>query len=296
MNNGNLSEKEIIKALNDTQFFSSLPPYHKLQVMIIDIIKNQSIKKSNFQCWQDCNDENQGIKDEERIDEILKILQLKNPSKTLSILYSTGLLEFCLHYCFPIKKKLSLRDFNTIIKRMDLCKGEIAVKLGILLFPFDVDNVAKILENANFAEDVIHIITKSLKHIEDFTLIKQGQQLKQFVYKHGIEVYNYIVSFSEELVVALDLPEYKHKSKQFIMEEIRRRREPIFIEDLVIDENDLLQQGIMNPEEAKEMLHLLVEHTHIKPFDNKREVLLRLAVKFYKNPVRRAFRKVNWIK
>ena len=71
------------------------------------------------------------------------------------------------------------------------------------------------------------------------------------------------MSFSEELVVALDLPEYKHKSKQFIMEEIRRRREPIVIEDLVIDENDLLQQGIMNPEEAKEMLHLLVEHIHI---------------------------------
>ncbi|MEG0924337.1 MAG: hypothetical protein RSE98_04745 [Anaerovoracaceae bacterium] len=291
-----ISEKTIMKGLQDTEYFETLSESDKLSVLVLDIIKNGSVKKANLECWEKIGDEKNNISEEHRFDEITRVIETKAPSKTLKVLMSTGLLEFCLPHCFPIKKRLSWRDLDLIISRFDKVKGETAVRLAILLFPFQLEKTRETLENANFDPEVIDIMVNSLKDLEDFTLIRQKEHLKKFIFEHGSEEYNFIVSLTEEIATALDFPEYRHMSKRYLMDEIKRLKEPIYVEDLAITKEDIVENGIVTADEADELLKMLVPFVHFKPYENKKEILIKRAKSLHKNPVKRAFRNVNWMK
>ena len=83
----------------------------------------------------------------------------------------------------------------------------------------------------------------------------------------------------------------------FLLKEFGRNKEPIFVEDLVINADDLMEAGITeDPEESEKLLGMLVERMHIDPRKNTRKDLLELAKKYKKNKMAAYFRGVSWIR
>ena len=82
-----------------------------------------------------------------------------------------------------------------------------------------------------------------------------------------------------------------------LLEIILAEKQPIFIEDLAIDADDIIEAGITDDmENAEFLLSLLPELVHKKPANNDRKKLLGYAKKFNRNKFSRAFRNVTWLR
>ena len=78
--------------------------------------------------------------------------------------------------------------------------------------------------------------------------------------------------------------------------EIKRKGEVIFVEDLAVDANDLIEAGICTPDNVDKMLMMLTESTHVRPNQNTRAELLKLAKKYKRNKIAAWGRGVAWLK
>ena len=95
----------------------------------------------------------------------------------------------------------------------------------------------------------------------------------------------------------LVIPKLKVQNRHYMLEDILANKEPIFVEDLAINEEDILQAGITDSqEEAARLLLLLPAVVHSKPSQNKKDKLLGYARKFKKSKLKAALRGVKWIK
>lgn len=296
MNESKISEKNFAMALKDNKYFRNLSPADMLSVMIKEIIAKGSINITNFEYWKELGNTVNEVGDEEKFDHIIEILNMKAPSSTLKILYDTGLMEYCLPICFPIKKSISRRDFESIIEKFDKCGQELPVRITVFLFPFEVDKVQETLQKANFNPEIIKMMLSALKDIEDFVLIKEKEKLKKFIFRKGWDYYYFIDSFAKQLNLTLEFPEYKRLSKQYLVEEIKKHHEPIFPDDLKIRPSDLIESGITKEGETEEMMKMLAEHCHLKPYDNRKDMLLKRAEELKKSKLKRVFRNVMWIR
>jgi hypothetical protein len=69
----------------------------------------------------------------------------------------------------------------------------------------------------------------------------------------------------------------------------------LFLEDLAINGDDLVEAGIVTGEQVGEMLRMLLDVAHRLPGLNTKKKLLQRA-KMLKNPIRARFRNVYFIK
>ena len=120
--------------------------------------------------------------------------------------------------------------------------------------------------------------------------------LKKFIYERDMDRYNYLANLEKAQRIVFDYDsETKIKSKMYLLEEIHALGEAIFVEDLAIDGNDLIEAGICSSdEEVGKMLSMLVEKIHIKPNLNKRSELLKLAKLYKINKLAAMTRGIKW--
>ena len=82
-----------------------------------------------------------------------------------------------------------------------------------------------------------------------------------------------------------------------ILKEILAQHQPIFVEDLKIDADDIIEAGITNDRKrAEELLMMLTDIVHTKVQNNDRDILLKHARIFNKSKLRAAFRDVSWLR
>ena len=90
--------------------------------------------------------------------------------------------------------------------------------------------------------------------------------------------------------------ETKIRSKIYLLGEFEKNNDPIFVEDLVIDANDLMEAGILDTsEECEQMLKMLVERLHIEPGKNTRKDLFEMAKRYKKNKLAAYLSGVSWV-
>jgi hypothetical protein len=92
------------------------------------------------------------------------------------------------------------------------------------------------------------------------------------------------------------MPESKILGRHYMMEEIKERSEPIYIEDLKIDEIDIIYNGIAEDEKAEELLRMLLDLVHKEPRRNTKKELLASAEEYSTNKLKATFRKVRWLR
>ena len=98
-------------------------------------------------------------------------------------------------------------------------------------------------------------------------------------------------------MIGYDYPTLKVESRNIAMQQIVSGKEAVFVEDLVIDANDIMEAGITDdPEKAEKLLHSVVALVHKNPNNNHRETLLKYAKKYSKNKLAEQLRYVNWFK
>ena len=235
----------------------------------------------------------------ERIrDEFTDIMAAPYAGKGLNMLMATGLLRVIL----------GEKEFEGLTRReksdlLQLCEGIEKTKqiperrLGLFYSSIGKRRALPSIEKLNFDEETHQHLVDAVYDMAKLYFTAQPQDLKKFIYDRSMERYEYLANLEKAQRIAFGYDsETKIRSKIYMLGEIKRKGEVIFIEDLAIDANDLIEAGICTPDNADKMLMMLTESTHVRPNQNTRDELLKLAKKYKRNKIAAWGRGVAWLK
>ncbi len=238
------------------------------------------------------------VKPEKIRDEFTDIMGAAHAGKGLNMLMDTGILAIVL----------GEKEYHSLTHReksdlLQLCEGIEKTKpiaerrLGLFYSLIGKKRALPSIERLQFDEELHQHLTDAVYDMAKLYFTTQPQDLKKFIFERSMERYEYLLNIEKAQRLALGYDsETKIKSKMYMLGEIKKNNEVIFVEDLAVDANDLIEAGICTNANVEKMLVMLTESTHVKPQQNTREQLLKLAKKYKRNKISAWGRGVSWLR
>jgi tRNA nucleotidyltransferase (CCA-adding enzyme) len=237
------------------------------------------------------------VSKEKVLEEFLRILTGKEGGKALRLLAGTDLMPYIIGEeiaCHMSRHELD--DFSTYCDFIHRTKPNPLRRAGLFYLIFNGKRslqAATVLPHSR--EHLVHF-QDQMQFMDKVYFMRTKEELKRFIAKVGMERYLYLHNLAKAQRLVYDLPEDKIMAREVQMNEIKVNKEPIFVEDLAIDGNDLLEAGFEPGENIGVMLSMVLDATHRNPKKNTREELLKLAALYKKSWIRRNTRNVKWLK
>ncbi len=232
--------------------------------------------------------------------EFLAIMGAEHAGKAMSMIVDMGVLRYILGP--EVADNLTGRErgeLTELCKNIDKTKTIPERRMGVLMSLLSGKKALAAIDHLGYEGELRIHLEDVAKDLPEFHFCQQPQTLKKFCYEHApMERTDYLLQLQKAMMIVFGYDiETKIKSKMYLFDEIRKSSDPIFVEDLAIDGNDLMEAGITEtPEESEAMLRMLVERLHIEPRKNTRRELLELAKRYKKNKLLAYFRGVSWIR
>lgn len=226
------------------------------------------------------------------------VLTGPNAGKALNMMFDTGLMAVI--FGEEVARKISAQEGKQFI---ELCEGIDKVKpfrlrrLGLLYTVLNEKRGLAAIDRMQFDEKTAMHLHDAMTEMIKIQFIRNAPELKQYVFSMGMDRYNYVHNLSKAQRIVYDQPELRIEARNHMMREIRRNGEPLFVEDLVIDANDIMEAGITDdPARAEELLTYVIAKVHQDPRNNDRKYLLKMAKKFNKSKFKVRTRYVHWLR
>lgn len=197
-----------------------------------------------------------------------------------------------------IALKLSARErglFSDLADGIDKLKPVVERRLGLFYMCFEKKGLWAI-EKLKYDTKTHQHLTDAMTQMTKIYFLANKTELKNYIYNVGMERYDYLQNLAKAHKIVYPQGNVKVENRHYMMEEIVKNNEPIFLEDLAITRQDIIDAGIADDEKADRLLQLLPALVHRKPNLNQKEDLLKHARKFSKNKLKAAFRGVEWLK
>ncbi|MBQ1489868.1 MAG: CCA tRNA nucleotidyltransferase [Eubacterium sp.] len=290
--------KKLLRSIGDADEAFAADPIRMMQAMRyvaelgFDLTKN--VHDAILRNWRKL----QNVPIEQVRDELELIICGKSAGKALNMMADTGLMAVV--FGEEVSRKMSaseMQQFIEVTKNIDKTMPVRLRRLGLLYTTLNQKRGLEAVKYMHFDVDTEAHLTWALTELVKVTFLANGTELKRYIYENGSEKYNYLHNLTKAQRIVYDQSSIKIEARNAIMREIKRNHEPIFLDDLVIDANDILEEGITDdPERAEHLLEQVIAKVHINPANNERSVLLKLAKKYNKSKFRAATRYVNWMR
>lgn len=267
--------------MQDSDYFATLEPAKMLHVMIRDAIANGNCKKKNYEIFNS-EKRNEQITEEEKIDEIIEVIMMAEPQEPLRILQRLGFIKFMIPRCFYSMKLMDKRTYYAIIDNFNKCdERDPAFRLNLFFFPFDPQISRETLMAANLNPDTVDWMMNIIDNYEEFKMLRSEVKLKRFITKWGLEFYYYMDEYADMILKVTGLKkEYGRYTSRSYVDRWVSKGHPLFLEDLAVTDEELLEEGNIAPGDLGEVKRFLLEHCYKRPQDNNRGMLLKTAGKF----------------
>ncbi len=231
-------------------------------------------------------------------EEFENLLISDHAGKGLKMLTGTGLMAVILGE--DVAGRMSMSDtnaFKTVCDNIDKTKPVRTRRLGLVYTAITKKRALAAIERLQFDKKTEEHLKDGVERIIDINFLNTDMEFKKFLFKYGNERYNYLHNLSKAMRIVYDQPSLKIESRNYMMKKIISGNEPVFVEDLVIDANDIMEAGITDSaEKAAELLEQVAALVHKNPANNHRDVLLKYAKKYSKNKLAAKTRYVKWVK
>ena len=227
-------------------------------------------------------------------DEFTMLMNAVDAGKGLKMLIDMDLLWVVLGRDMRLSGR-EKSDLSDLCRGINLSQQVEERRLGLFFTCIDRKKIRPVIKSLNFDEFTETLLLDAVNDLPKFYFINNKTSLKQFLYQKGWDRYNYLTNMekAQRIVFGYD-SETKIKSKMYMLEEVLDKKEAIFLEDLKVDANDLVEAGACPPERAEKILSMLIDEVHTHPLRNTRKDLLRLAEMYNKNKFAAMLRGVHW--
>lgn len=227
--------------------------------------------------------------------EFERLLTTKNTGKALRMCVSTNVLNAIFNDCYPPKGRMENGDLSVLIQNIDRSRCDADLRLALLLLCFEKKKAMKAIDELNLSKERARMQKAAQNLLMDLYFAVDKYSLKRFIYLNGEDVYDFLTSLCKQQREVYETPGYRIESRYYILDDIKKSKEPIYVEDLAIDGNDLIEAGIVEGEKVGEMLNMLLDVVHRFPGLNTKPKLLKKA-NALKNPIRAKFRNIYLVK
>lgn len=231
-------------------------------------------------------------------DEFTETITASHGGKGLSLIMDTGILNIILGD--DVVAKLTRReksDLMVLSQNIDRTHQVPERRLGLFYTCISRKKAMPSIEKLNFDSVTYQHLIDAVRDMAKLYFTVQPAELKRFIYERGWERYQYLANLEKAQRIVFDYhSDTKIKSKMYMIDEFKRKGEAVFVEDLAIDANDLIEAGICTTDNAGKMLAMLVETIHVKPELNEYKELLKLAKKYKKSKFAAMTRGVKWLR
>lgn len=218
--------------------------------------------------------------------------------KGLNMLIDTGLVAVVLSQNILDRlTKREMQDLTLLSENIDKTQPVPERRLGLFYACIDKKRSKPAIERLNYDEKTRQHLIDAVSDLPKLYFTATKPALKKFIYERGWERYEYLANMEKAQRIVFEyFSETKIKSKMYLLDEIKKYREPIFPEDLVIDANDLVEAEICDRDKADNLLRMLTEECHVHPRKNTRQELLALAKTYSKNKLAAWLRGIHFDK
>jgi len=225
-----------------------------------------------------------------------RLIISKDAGKGLQTMAECGLMAVV--FGEDVSKKMShtdMKQFNVLCENIQKTHQNRLRRLGLLYIILNRKPGLAAIERLHYpAEDKVHL-DDAMNHIIEINLLNEPKKFKRFLAEIGRERYMYLHNLAKAQRIVYDYTTMKVESRNIALQEIVNGKEPVFVEDLAIDANDIMAAGITeDPQRAEELLHSVLAVVHKSPRNNNREVLLKTAKKYSKNKLAEQMRYISW--
>lgn len=216
--------------------------------------------------------------------------------KAMKMLVGLNLLQYIVGTKAAKTTKAEAKEYEVLAENIGRTKPIPLRRLGLFYMRF-AKNYKDAIEYLPHQEQDLDYLLSAKNSIRSIHFINNDTELKRYIHRHGWDKYYYIDKLQKAEAIVFDANRHKIEARDFLLREVKNKRDPIFPEDLVIDANDIMEAGITeDAERAEWLLSLLPDVVHRRPQDNDRKILLKCAKNFNRSRFRRAVRDVNWLR
>ena len=216
--------------------------------------------------------------------------------KFLKMLKGLGLLEAIIGPEGPSAFPREKREYSQLSDNIDRTKKIPLRRLGLFYLVFD-KNFKKALHYLPHDEDSLEYLEPAKKLCPKLYFCSNEEMLKNYIAQYGWDKYNFYDKLLKAQNIVYELENQRQVGRDAILKVILTEKQPIFVEDLVIDADDIIEAGITDSRERAEyLLDLLLTPVHKDRWTNDRDKLLKIARGYNRNALKRKLRRVNWIR
>ncbi len=285
----NLKQK-LIRAVEDPAERIKEDPLRMLRAVRLVCELDFKIDKATIQAIEENSLLIKKVSQERIRDELIKILLSNSPKRGLQLLHQSGLLKFILSDLesgvrFYSKGSYEGKDlFSYILDMVDNLPPDLALRLSILLY--DIEKAQAFYSKRAIADRILHRLRFKNSLIKKVNILirEDGQKadfsskknIRQIISRIGKEnTLNILELKKADAMVSKGVGKLKQIEKiEKKLREIFKKKPPLFLKDLAINGNDLIDLGYKEGERIGIRLKKLLKMVINSPELNKKEVLL----------------------
>lgn len=227
--------------------------------------------------------------------EFSKLLVTKHTGKALRMCVSANVMPALLGEAYPPKGRQEFGNFTELLQNIDHGKVDFLSRMSLFLLCFDKNKALKALSDLQFDGETEKRLSQALTLMEDLYFAADNYLLKRFLYKNGMDTYEFLTDVCKQHRDVYNAAAFRIESRYYILDDIRKNREPIYLKDLAITGEDLIRENIASGEQVGTLLSMLVDVVHRFPGMNTKAKLLKKA-KQLKYPWHSKFRNIHLIR
>lgn len=212
----------------------------------------------------------------ERIrDELDKILMSEHPSVGLKLLKELQLIDFVL----PEMNDTTEDQFRHTLAVVEHTQITGTLRLAALLL--FVPKHQQVLRRLKYDRKTIHTVSTILRELSVELNNLSRVQVKKWLHSIGSDIVHFILNLQEAMQKSGLLPMSNLddiKRIRRMVKQILSSGEPIYIKDLAINGNDLIQMGIKEGQTIGSILSALLEEVWVYPNMNQKDQLLKYII------------------
>ena len=237
------------------------------------------------------------VSKEKTLEEFNRILVSDYAGRGLRLLAGLNIMPFIIGEEIALHMtRNELDDFSTYCENINQTKKNALRRMGLFYLIFSGKRAVKAVEFLPHPAKNVQHFHDQMEFMHKMYFIRTKLEFKNFIVRIGMERYQYLQNLSKAQRLVYDLPEEKVLSRDYLLTTIRNDKEPLFVEDLAINGDDLIAAGFEEGEGVGEMLYMLLDAVHQKPLRNEKQELLKLAKVYKKSWLKRTARNVKWLK
>lgn len=290
-------KNKILKTVGDPDVRFKEDPSRMIRGIRMAAEHDLIIEEKTFKAMVRNAEETQFVSKEKLLDEFLRIISSEKAGEGLRFLAGADLMPFIIGE--EIAHKMSrheLDDFSIYCDNIHKTKRNELRRTGLFYYIFRGSRSVKAASVLPHTKEYMTHFQDQYNYLEKLYFMKTTEELKRLIAKIGMDRYTYLHNLSKAQRIIMDGAEDKIVSREIQMSEIKANKEPIFIEDLAIDGDDLIEAGFSQGEDLGKMLLMLLDAVHKTPKKNNKKDLIKLAKIYKRNPIRRHARNVRWLR